>query len=59
MGGLLDTIARHDPGAAMIVVGHDLDPIRRTPEFRAIWDAVPNLTVDAVFPGDVAAQPAP
>lgn len=59
LGGLLDAIARHDPGAAMIVVDHDLDPIRPTPEFRAISDAVPNLTVDAVFPRDVAAQPAP
>ncbi|MFN7976703.1 MAG: hypothetical protein U0P30_01120 [Vicinamibacterales bacterium] len=56
---LLDAIARRDPGAAMIVVDHDLDPIRRAPEFRAVWDAVPNLTVDAVFPGAVAAQPAP
>ena len=56
---LLDAIARHDSGASMIVVDHDLDPIRRSPEFRAAWDAVPNLTVAAVFPGRAVAPPAP
>ncbi len=48
---LLDAIARHDPGAARIVTDRGLDPIRQSPEFRAVWDAVPNLTTDAVFPG--------
>lgn len=48
---LLDAIARHDPGAARIVTDRALDPIRQAPAFRDVWNAVPKLTVDAVFPG--------
>ena len=48
---LLLAIARHDPGAASIVMESGLDPMRGTPEFRAVWDAVPRLTTDAAYPG--------
>ncbi len=50
-GWLLDAIARHDPGASRIVTDRALDPIRHTPAFRGVWNAVPALTVDAAFPG--------
>lgn len=53
---LLDAIARHDPGAARIVTDRALDPIRNAPVFRDVWNAVPNLTVDAAFPGDTPRQ---
>ena len=48
---LLLAIARHDPGAASIVMESGLDPMRGTPEFRTVWDAVPRLTTDAAYPG--------
>lgn len=48
---LLLAVARHDPAAASIVMESGLDPMRDTPEFRAVWDAVPRLTVEAAYPG--------
>ncbi len=48
---LLRAIAQHDQAAATLVMESGLDPIRDTPEFRAVWDAVPRLTVDTPFPG--------
>ncbi|MCC6992868.1 MAG: hypothetical protein IT181_27950, partial [Acidobacteria bacterium] len=48
---ILDAVATRDARAAYIVLDPALDPLRRRPEFRAIWDAVPNLTTDAAYPG--------
>ena len=48
---LLVAIERHDPSAAVLVMDWGLEPIRRAPEFRTVWRAVPKLTVDAAYPG--------
>ena len=48
---LLRAIAQHDQAAATLIMESGLDPIRDTPEFRAVWDAVPRLTTDTPFPG--------
>lgn len=51
---LLRSIEQHDPGAATLVFDPGLDPIRGAPEFRIVWDAVPNLTLEAPYPGGAA-----
>lgn len=51
---LLRAIEQHDPGVATLVFEPGLDPIREAPEFRAVWDAVPNLTLEAPYPGGPA-----
>ncbi len=48
---LLVAIERHDPSAAVLVMDWGLEPIRRAPEFRTVWRAVPKLTVEAAYPG--------
>lgn len=53
---LLRAIEQHDPGAATLVFEPGLDPIRGALEFRAVWDAVPKLTLEAAYPGGPALQ---
>lgn len=51
---LLIAIDRHDPAASSLVFETGLEPIRGAPEFRAVWDAVPKLTLEAPYPGGAA-----
>ena len=51
---LLLAVERHDPGVATLVFEPGLDAIRYAPEFRAAWNALPKLTLEAPYPGGPA-----
>jgi TolB-like protein/tetratricopeptide (TPR) repeat protein len=51
---LLEAIRRRESFAAYIPVDPALDRIRFSPQFRAVWDAIPGLTAELPYPGPFA-----